>query len=108
MAQWGLKVPEGQASCYRQKQVGKQRGWGCRLRAYLAFTVDLGPSIDQDLHNLQVTEPGRQEKCVHPKLGERTQEGEEEGRRQRCGCGCMAKPFIYRYRSVQRAQALGI
>lgn len=74
---------------------GKQRGQDCHLRPYLAFTVDLGPSIDQDLHNLQVAEPGRQEERIHPKLGERTQGGEEKGRRQRCGCGHMAKPFIW-------------
>lgn len=65
--------------------------------------MDPGPSIDQDLHNLQVAEPGRQEECGHSKLGERTQGGEEKGRRQRRGCDHMAKPFIYRYRSVQRA-----
>lgn len=83
-AQWGLKVPEGQASCHRQKRVGN-RGRGCRLRPYLALTVDLGPSIDQDLHNLQVAEPGRQEECVHPKLGERTQERKQEGGEERGG-----------------------
>lgn len=59
------KLPQAEAG-------RKQRGQGCRLRPYLAFTVDLGPSIDQDLHDLQVAKPGRQEECGHPKLGERT------------------------------------
>lgn len=67
---------------------------GCQLRPYLALTVDLGPSVDENPHDLQVAEPGRQEKCIHPKLGERTEGREEKGRRQRSGCVHMAKPFI--------------
>lgn len=69
-------------------------GWSCQLRSYLALTVDLGPSVDKNLYDLQVAKPGRQEKCIHPKLGERTQGGEEKGRRQRSGCVHRAKPFI--------------
>jgi len=54
-------------------QLGAGGKVGCQLRSYLVLTVDLGPRVDQDLEDLQVAEPGRQEKRVHPKLGERTQ-----------------------------------
>lgn len=46
---------------------------GLPAGSYLVLTVDLGPSVDQDLEDSQVAKPGRQEKRVHPKLGERTE-----------------------------------
>lgn len=34
-------------------------------------TVNLGPSIDEDLQDSEVAKPGRQEKRIHSKLGKK-------------------------------------
>lgn len=44
--------------------------------------MGLGPRVDQDLEDMQVAKPGRQEKSIHPKLGERTWGGGEENVRR--------------------------